>query len=409
VEPSAGIIISHTKVDPLNFVGAGSPPGPGIPFGDQLSETVQLSDVHSTIGRVGLRAGTTIDAGEVIWQPFATVSIWHEFGANLAATGTTAAGSTEFFPSSGPAVFTTLTSQSSTSTFGTYGQYGLGVAGLVAGTGWLGFARVDFRDGPNLQGLSGTGGIRYQFVPEAHVKGAMPIKVSHKSPPPVVGSIDWSGFYVGGFGSANLGTADWNYIGGGVNPHIGGYGWGADFGYGYQNGRWVFGVEGSVEKTSTNGGVTCAPLIVNTTTFVGQPMFQMTCNASADWLATATARVGYTWDRVLLYVKGGGAFTDGSFSATCNDPSAHFGCTNPADAPTNGFMASADRVGWVIGYGTQFALSRNWSARAETDYVSFGDSSVTASDGSLLKIGMHLWETKIGLNYRFSMPDPLRL
>jgi hypothetical protein len=33
-------------------------------------------------------------------------------------------------------------------------------------------------------------------------------------------------------------------------------------------------------------------------------MFQMTCNAKADWLATAAARVGYTWGRALFYVNG---------------------------------------------------------------------------------------------------------
>ena len=31
----------------------------------------------------------------------------------------------------------------------------------------------------------------------------------------------------------------------------------------------------------------------------------------------------------------------------------------------------------------------------------FADKNVIASDGSLLNLGMHVWETKIGLNYRF--------
>ena len=59
-----------------------------------------------------------------------------------------------------------------------------------------------------------------------------------------------------------------------------------------------------------------------------------------------------------------------------------------------------------FGYGVEFALTRNWSAKAETDYISFGDSSVSASDGSALNVGMHLWETTIGLNYRFN-PGPV--
>jgi opacity protein-like surface antigen len=109
-------------------------------------------------------------------------------------------------------------------------------------------------------------------------------------------------------------------------------------------------------------------------------------------------------------VKGGGAWTDEKFSATCNTASVSppislngvgF-CTNPAGAfPSNGFTADANRTGWVLGFGTEFAFTRNWSAKAETDYISFGDTNVTASDGSQLRVGMHVWEEKIGVNYRF--------
>ena len=48
------------------------------------------------------------------------------------------------------------------------------------------------------------------------------------------------------------------------------------------------------------------------------PLFQMTCNAWANWMGTATARVGYAWERVLFYVRGGAAWTKEQVSATCN-------------------------------------------------------------------------------------------
>ncbi len=126
-------------------------------------------------------------------------------------------------------------------------------------------------------------------------------------------------------------------------------------------------------------------------------------------MATATARVGYAWERVLLYVKAGGAWTKEQVSATCNlgasqAVNATFGqgCTNPADALSNGFSGSSNtRSGWTVGYGTEFALTRNWSARAEYNYISFGDRNVIATDGSVLNIGMHVSEAKVGLNYRF--------
>ncbi len=34
-------------------------------------------------------------------------------------------------------------------------------------------------------------------------------------------------------------------------------------------------------------------------------------------MATVTGRVGYAWNRTLLYVKGGAAFEDGNVSVAC--------------------------------------------------------------------------------------------
>jgi outer membrane autotransporter protein len=406
IEPSAGVIISRVKVDPFNYQTSGTV---NFGFSDYLSGTLQLNDIKSDIGRVGLRAGTTIDTGSVIWQPFAAVSAWHEFGSNPTSNYATCAGCVVF-----GGALASITATSSTSTFGTYGQYSLGVSAALTGTGWLGFARVDYRDGSNLQGLSGTGGIRYQFTPDVAVaSNAMPVKAPVLKAP-VMTAVNWTGFYVGGFGGATQGTADWGYGNGEVSPHIGGYLFGGDVGYNYQTGAYVFGLEGDLSATNTNGARACGR---NSENIVGgffipppSPMFQMTCNASASWIATATARVGYAWDRALFYVKGGGAWTDERVTATCNfgqfnnfyNAAGFATCTNPSQAFTNGFTASTGRGGWTIGTGTEFALTRNWSAKAEADYVSFGDSTVTASDGSVLKVGMHLWEEKIGLNYRFS-------
>jgi opacity protein-like surface antigen len=403
IEPSAGVIISRVKVDSFNFQTSGFIL-PFFPFSDHINGTLQLNDIKSEIGRVGLRAGTTIDTGSVIWQPFAAVSVWHEFGPNLTSNYSACPNCVII-----GGIPTTLTASSSTTTFGTYGQYSLGIAAALAGTGWLGFARVDYRDGPNLQGLSGTGGIRYQFTPDMAVASrAMPVKAPvYKAP--VMTAVNWTGFYIGGFGGATQGKADWGYPGGEVSPHVGSYLAGGDLGYNYQTGRYVFGVEVDIAKTHTNGATACGQ-ISESATGVPSTMFQMTCNAWADWVATATARAGYTWDRALFYVKGGGAWTNEQFSATCNlgplnayNLAAGFGtCGNPAGTFSNGLTASSGRGGWTAGFGSEFALTPNWSAKAEADYVGFGDTTLAASDGSALKVGMHYWEEKIGLNYRFS-------
>jgi opacity protein-like surface antigen len=68
---------------------------------------------------------------------------------------------------------------------------------------------------------------------------------------------------------------------------------------------------------------------------------------------------------------------------------------------SNGFSARDSRVGWTLGYGVEFALTSNWSARAETDYVDFGSHTLTASDGTPVNVWMHMWQAKLGVNYRF--------
>jgi outer membrane autotransporter protein len=420
IEPSAGVIISRVKVDSFNFTTAGSSlpfliGGTAFIFDDRLIGTLQLNDIKSDIGRLGLRFGTTVDAGSVVWQPFAAVSVWHEFGPNVTSNFATCPGCYGL-STFGGFVPVTISSASSTTNIGTFGQYSLGVSVTAPGTGWLGFARVDFRDGPDLQGWSGTGGIRYQFAPQP---GPAAITKTKAPPAPVVEAVNWTGFYIGGFGGATQGTADWDWgFGASVAPHIGGFLFGADAGYNYQFGNYVLGVEADLAGTDTKGGTACGPMSFNRETSLPpispalppgtlSSMFQMTCNAKTDWIVTAAARAGFTWDRALFFVKGGGAWTHEQFSATCNTasladfPETNFPCTNPTGARSTGFSAGTTRTGWVLGFGTDFALTRNWFARAETDYISFGDTNVTASDGSALRVGMHVWEEKIGLNYRF--------
>lgn len=393
VEPSASVVISRTKVDPLAFTTAGIL----VPFNDQIPGTLQLNEIKSDIGRVGLRVGQTVDAGTVVWQPFAAVSVWHEFGPNITSSYASAPLCCNF-NQSGTGSLTTI---------GTFGQYSLGISGAVVGTGWLGFARVDYRDGSQLQGLSGTAGLRYQFTPDMAVAShALPVKAPVLKAPAVT-AVNWTGFYIGGFGGAALGRADWKYtdiagIAHEVSPHVGGFEGGGDIGYKWQRDRWVLGVEANLEGlNTTKSGTACNP---GASLVAFSPMVLTTCNASASWIATATARLGYTWERALFYVKGGGAWTNERFTASCNNanPASFIKCTNPAGAATTGFAANNNRGGWTVGYGTEFALTGNWSAVAETDYTSFGDRNVIATDGSAVNVGMHFWETKIGVNYRFN-------
>ena len=71
-------------------------------------------------------------------------------------------------------------------------------------------------------------------------------------------------------------------------------------------------------------------------------------------------------------------------------------------AVLNTISASDNRVGWTAGFGAEFALTNNWSAKAETNYLGFGTRGLTLSDGTFVNSKLNFWESKIGLNYRFS-------
>ena len=131
-------------------------------------------------------------------------------------------------------------------------------------------------------------------------------------------------------------------------------------------------------------------------------------------MATATGRVGYAWGRTLFYAKGGVALEDSSLSINCifGPTGAIPGgglttrCLNPAGVVTGSFStASYTRVGWTLGYGTEFDLGKNWSAKAEYDYISFGRHTALATDGTtFLTDKADISQVKVGVNYRFSGP-----
>jgi opacity protein-like surface antigen len=413
IEPSAGFIWSRTNVDSINLSG-----GPG---GQGIVSTFVTAPIESQIGRLSVRAGTTIASGNMIWQPFASVSVFHEFAGNVTSTATSLPnGAFGFVP---PVVVPiTLTGTNSTTRVGTYGQYSLGLAAQVVNTGWLGFVRVDYRNGNNIDGWTGNAGLRYQFTPEM-IAAVMPTKAPVKAMGTVIPPTNWTGFYVGGFLGMAYGRTDIRFVGdpagAGTNPWAVGALGGGQAGYNYQVNRWVFGVEGDLGAANLRGARTCGATNgrdVNGVQVAFAPAY-LNCQSVVNWMATAAVRLGYTWDRTLFYVKAGGAWADDTVNVSCifgpfNGLVTAFGvlgpCRNQLGAVTNGFSTSGHRAGWMIGYGTEFDLGKNWSAKAEYDYIDFGSRTALATDGATtLRDSGSLSQVKIGVNYRFSGPAAL--
>lgn len=400
IEPSAGFIWSRTDVDNVSVSGGLVAAGAG--------SVLTTSPIDSQIGRLSLRAGTTIASGNMIWQPFVSGSVFHEFAGNITSQSTSFPGAFGIacvnVPAPGCALVpVTISGTNSTTRVGTYGQLSLGLAGQIANTGWLGFVRGDYKYGNNLEGWTANAGIRYQFSPERFA-AIMPVKA--KAPPIVRVATNWTGFYVGGFAGVAYGSTDIRFVNdplfGGNNPRVAGWLGGLQAGYNYHapGSNWVFGVEGDVGGTNLHGTRACTNANNTPSTF-------LTCQHSADWMVTAAARVGYTWERTLFYVKAGGAWTDDKVNVGCilgplnGNPIPP--CVNPAFAVTNGFSTSGSRAGWLIGYGTEFDLGKNWSAKAEYTYMDLGERRALASDGqTVINNNGALSQVKVGVNYRFS-------
>jgi len=82
-------------------------------------------------------------------------------------------------------------------------------------------------------------------------------------------------------------------------------------------------------------------------------------NVNERWLATATGRLGYAWDRVLFYAKGGGAWV------ATNSPTIAVG-----GAPTSfASISNTNSFGYTAGAGLEWAFVGNWSLRVEYDYI----------------------------------------
>lgn len=88
------------------------------------------------------------------------------------------------------------------------------------------------------------------------------------------------------------------------------------------------------------------------------------------WLTTATGRLGYAWDRVLLYGKGGAAWVGaGSPGMTVGGAPVALTSSNSSD------------FGWTAGFGLEWAFLNNWSVRAEYDYIGLNNQSFTVAPG----------------------------
>jgi outer membrane immunogenic protein len=185
-----------------------------------------------------------------------------------------------------------------------------------------------------------------------------------KAPPIMAAYYDWSGFYIGlngGGGSSrkcwdvtnNLGVVIAPAAPEGCHDATGGT-VGGQIGYRWQAASWVFGLEAQGNWADFRGS--------NTNLFFPTLSDHSKINA----FGLFTGQVGYAWNNVLLYVKGGAAVVDDRYSTV--------------DIATGliADRASETRWGGVVGVGGEFAFTPNWSIGVEYDHLFMGTKDVNA-------------------------------
>jgi outer membrane immunogenic protein len=165
--------------------------------------------------------------------------------------------------------------------------------------------------------------------------------ISYKAPQ----AFSWNGVYVGahaGYGWSTANALDLDgFVGGaqiGFNVHL--------------SRNWVIGLETDISATSISAGA------------VDQP-----------WIWSGRARLGYAFDRTLVY-----------------------GTVGIAASRLDAGGVSSGFIGAVYGAGVEWAWMRNWSVRVEYLHYDFGDelfaflAPVTTLDSDVVRLGV---------NYRF--------
>ena len=159
----------------------------------------------------------------------------------------------------------------------------------------------------NLKVVSALGAISLATVATQAHAADLAARPYTKAPPMIAAVYDWSGFYIGANGGYGLERNCWDGTAGfpagiaeGCHDATGAVA-GGQIGYRWQSSAFVFGLEAQGDWADLSWpecqhGV---PALANRT--------------HIDAFGLFTGQVGYAWNNVLLYVKGGAAVTSNQY------------------------------------------------------------------------------------------------
>lgn len=159
----------------------------------------------------------------------------------------------------------------------------------------------------------------------------------------------WSGFYAGGVLGYGFGDAD--------DFETDGFLGGLTIGINHQLDQILLGAEGDIMMAgiSDEGAV----------------------DYDLNWVGTVRGRIGYAFDRFVVFGTGGFAWTNAEIDGAGEDSNTH--------------------GGWTIGGGVEAAVSGNVSVKADYLYMNFTEEDY--SPGGTIEPDLHTF--RLGVNYKF--------
>jgi outer membrane immunogenic protein len=244
----------------------------------------------------------------------------------------------------------------------------------------------------------------------------LPTRKAPPAPIPVALPYNWTGCYVGGnigglWADKNFGSINNNFFSengpGGQDVQGSGVLIGGQVGCNYQVGQWVFGAQVDEDWTNASGSGSQQFFYVAPSTGARAAQsaaqgydYSLTNHFQVNSLGSATARVGWAFDRLLPYIKGGVAWETVDYSESVSYGSS-FGWSQ---------SWGQTLVGWTVGGGFEYAFTDHLTAFAEGDYYDFGSKDLNAcfSSSSCVSYGNYSrsvketdWVGKVGLNWKF--------
>ena len=202
------------------------------------------------------------------------------------------------------------------------------------------------------------------------------------APPPAPAAYSWTGLYIGlnaGYASA---TVTNTVAGGGMDGSgsvaiPGGIG-GAQLGYNYQWGAMVLGFEVDLDGT----------MATKSSATITAPGGVTSGTDQIPWIGTLRGRVGYAFDRFLVYATAGGAATQ--LISTVN--------VGTIGSASTTFTHGA----WTAGGGLEAALTDNLSVRLEYLYLDTGNINMAQVGPPFVTVTGRVQDNLVraGLNYR---------